>query len=172
MNNLTFLSKYKNLDDFQLKSFNITDNFVNTPVNQLICAPTGSGKSLIAEYAIYQTIKIRNKKVIFTSPIKALSNQKFSDFNVKFAEYNITIGILTGDNKFAPNADCIIVTTEILLNELKKNINTNKINDINFNDVGTIIFDEVHYINDVERGGKWEESLMAIPNNINIIMLL
>ena len=174
MDNLNFLSKYNSLDDFQLKSFDITNNFHNIPINQLICAPTGSGKSLIAEYAIYHTVKIRNKKVIFTSPIKALSNQKFNDFNSKFAEYNISIGILTGDNKFAPQADCIIVTTEILLNELHRyksnQIIDNSLN-VNIDDIGTIIFDEVHYINDLERGGKWEESLMNIPNNINIIML-
>lgn len=173
--NLTFLSKYNNLDEFQLRSFELIDNYNNNPKNQLVCAPTGSGKSLIAEYAIYHTVKIRNKKVIFTSPIKALSNQKFNDFNNKFKEYNISMGILTGDNKYFPNADCIILTTEILLNELKKYLsksqNNNNIYDINIDEFGTIIFDEVHYINDVERGGIWEEAIMNIPKNINIIML-
>jgi superfamily II RNA helicase len=200
---LNFLSKYTNLDKFQLDAFKIIDDFkhnltntdttTNTNNNLLITAHTGSGKSLIAEYGIYKTVKLDNKKVIYTSPIKSLSNQKFYDFNEKFSPFNISIGILTGDIKFAPQADCLIMTTEILLNQLLKYfIKLNKINsteqielteldilkehnlnplDIDFSNIGCIIFDEVHYINDIDRGNIWEQSIMNIPKHIQLIML-
>ena len=171
MENLDFLAKYTNLSDFQYSAFQLIKNYENKSENILITAPTGSGKSLIAEYAIYNYIKKNKKKVIYTSPIKSLSNQKFYDFNEKFNKYDISVGILTGDIKFAPQADCIIMTTEILLNLLMRFINNNTEFEINFNDIGCIIFDEVHYINDVDRGNIWEQAIMCIPNHIQLIML-
>lgn len=172
MDQLDFLSKYTNLDKFQLDSFKLIENFNDNPENILITAHTGSGKSLVAEYGIYYYTK-NNKKVIYTSPIKSLSNQKFYDFNEKFNKYNISIGIITGDIKFAPQSNCIIMTTEILLNLLTRFINKNIPNefDINFDEVGCIIFDEIHYINDIDRGNIWEQSIMCISNNIQLIML-
>lgn len=200
MEELHFLSKYTNLDSFQLEAFKIIDSYkqieqitntnTNTNTNLLITAHTGSGKSLVAEYGIYKTVKIDKKKVIYTSPIKSLSNQKFYDFNEKFNEYGISIGIITGDIKFAPQADCLIMTTEILLNQLlkyltKKNrqlkdervdervadISTISSTDIDFDNIGCIVFDEVHYINDTDRGNVWEQSIMYIPKHIQLIML-
>ena len=162
---LDFLSKYTNLDDFQLKAFDIINE---NEKNLLITAHTGSGKSLVAEYGIYNSVKNKKMKTIYTSPIKSLSNQKFSDFNNKFAS-DISIGILTGDIKFNPNADCVIMTTEILLNQLIQYNNTNSL--INFSEIDCIIFDEVHYINDIDRGNVWEQSIMLIPNHIKLIML-
>ena len=173
MNNLDFLSKYTSLDNFQVESFKYIEEFDKIPTNILVSAPTGSGKSLIAEYAIYYNIVKLNKRVIYTSPIKSLSNQKLYDFNEKFNKYNINIGILTGDIKYGPNSKCLIMTTEILLNLLMR-YNNNKKNeeyDIDFNEIGCIIFDEVHYINDMDRGSIWEQSIMSIPNNIQLIML-
>ena len=171
MEDLSFLSKYTNLDKFQLEAFDIIKK--SNPENILITAHTGSGKSLVAEYGIYYNTKVNNKKVIYTSPIKSLSNQKFYDFNQKFKSYDISIGILTGDIKFAPQADCVIMTTEILLNQLLKYITKTPLldSDIDFNNIGCIIFDEVHYINDIDRGNVWEQSIMYIPNNIHLIML-
>ena len=171
MEDLSFLSKYTNLDKFQLEAFDIIKK--SNPENILITAHTGSGKSLVAEYGIYHNIKVNNKKVIYTSPIKSLSNQKFYDFNQKFKSYDISIGILTGDIKFAPQADCVIMTTEILLNQLLKYITKVPLldSDIDFNNVGCIVFDEVHYINDIDRGNVWEQSIMYIPNHIHLIML-
>ena len=180
-----FLSKYSNLDQFQLNAFDLIKNFSvesnSNSSNVLVTAHTGSGKSLVAEYGIYHTVKERKKKVIYTSPIKSLSNQKFYDFNEKFSKYDISIGILTGDIKFAPQADCVIMTTEILLNQLMRHItkSSGKVTNseanidmnVNFDDIGTIVFDEVHYINDIDRGNVWEQSIMYIPNNIQLLML-
>ena len=144
--------------------------------NVLVTANTGSGKTLIAEHAILESIRL-GKKAIYTSPIKSLSNQKFSEFTKKFGD-KMSIGILTGDIKFNPDADCIIMTTEILRNLLYKKNTLNKIFektltidiDIN-NDVHAVIFDEVHYINDKDRGKVWEECIILLPQKINLVML-
>ena len=126
----------------------------------LVTAHTGSGKTLPGEFAIEHFVS-KGKKVIYTSPIKALSNQKFYEFSEKFP--NISFGILTGDIKTNPEADVLIMTTEILQNTLylKKRdiITTSKLHfdmDIQ-NELGCVIFDEIHYINDEDRGKVWEE---------------
>jgi len=142
----------------------------------LITAHTGSGKTLPAEYAI-QKFCSAGKKVIYTSPIKSLSNQKFNEFTKKFPK--ISFGILTGDIKFNPEADCLIMTTEILRNNLfqekTKNLGDKK-QTLHFeidtqNDLACVIFDEIHYINDKERGKIWEETIMMLPEQVLIIML-
>ena len=102
------------LDNFQKHAIKLLQD--NTPKNILVTAHTGSGKSLVAEYAIIRGVKELNKKVIYTSPIKTLSNQKFYEFTKKFPD--ITIGLITGDHKCNPHADCLIMTTEILCNLL------------------------------------------------------
>jgi superfamily II RNA helicase len=136
----------------------------------LITAHTGSGKTLPAEYAIeYFTQK--GKKVIYTSPIKALSNQKYNDFTKKFP--HLTIGLLTGDNKHNPGADVLIMTTEILQNNL---FNKRQSLPLDFaidmdNDLACVVFDEVHYIDDAERGTVWEQSMILLPNHVQFIML-
>jgi len=141
----------------------------------LVTAPTGSGKTLPAEFTI-QYFKKLGKKVIYTSPIKALSNQKFYDFTNKYPD--ISFGLLTGDIKTNPDADVLIMTTEILRNNLyqaKTGDDTSQTQldfEINIeNDVGAIVFDEVHYINDTDRGTVWEECFMLIPSNIQLVML-
>ena len=140
----------------------------------LITAHTGSGKTLPAEFAIeYFTGKL--KKVIYTSPIKALSNQKFYEFTKKFP--NVNIGIMTGDIKFNPDADVLIMTTEILQNNLYKklqNIETKSSLQFDINidrDLACVIFDEVHYINDKDRGKVWEETIMMLPKHVQMVML-
>jgi len=157
------------LDDFQKHAIKLMQN--DDPKNILVTAHTGSGKSLVAEFAILHG-KTKNKRTLYTSPIKTLSNQKFFEFTKKFPD--ITIGLITGDHKCNPDADCLIMTTEILSILLeKKSIKYDdfEINNIDFNDFFAIIFDEVHYINDVERGGVWEKCIMNVPKNINQIML-
>lgn len=159
------------LSDFQKYAIEaiITNN------NILITAHTGSGKTLPAEFAIEYLVS-KGKKVIYTSPIKALSNQKFYEMSKKFP--NISFGILTGDIKFNPEADVLIMTTEILRNTLLFKNSTKEENnsllqfdmDIN-NDLGAVIFDEVHYINDPSRGKVWEETIMLLPPHIQLVML-
>ena len=140
--------------------------------NILITAHTGSGKTVLAIYAIAHCLK-KNKKVIYTSPTKSLSNQKYAEFIEKFGN-NGSIGIMTGDIKMNPDAQCIIMTTEILRNILYRNacgeISSTPGN-IDINEVGIVIFDEVHYINDPDRGKVWEESIILLPKEINLVML-
>ena len=142
--------------------------------NILITAHTGSGKTVLAIYAIAHCLK-KNKKVIYTSPTKSLSNQKYAEFVEKFSNDSLlsgSVGIMTGDIKMNPDAQCIIMTTEILRNILYKtseNIQNSSL--INIDDIGAVIFDEVHYINDPDRGKVWEETIVLLPSNINLVML-
>jgi len=136
----------------------------------LITAHTGSGKTLPAEYAI-EYFTARGKKVIYTSPIKALSNQKYNDFTKKFS--HLKIGLLTGDNKHNPGADVLIMTTEILQNNL---FNKRQSLPLDFaidmdNHLACVVFDEVHYIDDAERGTVWEQAMILLPNHVQFIML-
>jgi hypothetical protein len=139
----------------------------------LVTAHTGSGKTLPAEFAIEYFVG-QGKKVIYTAPIKALSNQKFYEFTRKYP--GISFGILTGDIKTNPEADVLIMTTEILLNTLynKKNKSGGSLLefDMNFDtELACVVFDEVHYINDPERGKVWEESIMMLPPHVQMVML-
>lgn len=158
------------LDEFQQKAISAISNHKNV----LITAPTGSGKTLPAEYAITKFCK-EGKKVIYTSPIKALSNQKFHDFSEKFPE--ISFGLITGDNSTNVDADCLIMTTEILHNTLHQmKIKSNQPFTLHFemdiqNELACVIYDEVHYINDPQRGGAWEGSMSMLPENVVQVML-
>lgn len=141
--------------------------------HSLVTAPTGSGKTLPAEFSIQYFHSI-GKKIIYTSPIKALSNQKYHEFTNKYP--NISFGILTGDIKDNPEADVLIMTTEILRNNLyqKKYDTKNLALDFNIDiesEVGVVIFDEVHYINDQDRGTVWEECFMLMPPSVQLLML-
>lgn len=145
------------LDDFQMNGC----WGIETNKNVLITAHTSSGKTAIAEYAIALAVHL-GKKVIYTSPIKTLSNQKFFDFKKTFANYEI--GILTGDIKLNPEAKILIMTTEILRNKLDYEKDS-------FADIHSIIFDEVHYFNDSERGFVWEECITKLPKHVLLVML-
>jgi antiviral helicase SKI2 len=149
--------------------------------HSLSCVPTGSGKTLAAEFAIEYIIS-KGKRVIYTSPLKALSNEKYYSFTQKFPE--ITIGIITGDVKANPDAQVLVMTAEILLNTLynkkhKSNEETSGIKmnsllafDMNFdNELACVIMDEIHFINDESRGGVWEQTIMMLPPHIQLIML-
>ena len=142
----------------------------------LVTAHTGSGKTLPAEFAIYYYIKVLGKKVIYTSPIKALSNQKYNDFTRQFND--ISVGLLTGDIKHNPDADLLIMTTEILQNHCFKmsNADKNAVNYLDFNidlqnELGSVVFDEVNYIDDPDRGTVWEQTMIMLPNDIPFVML-
>ena len=124
-----------------------------------VSAHTSSGKTLIAEFAIKKALK-SGRKIIYTSPIKALSNQKYSDFKKKFQD----VGIITGDVQLNTDASCLIMTTEILRNYLYRN------SDI-IGKIDYVIFDEIHYINERSRGVVWEEAIILLPSRINFVML-
>lgn len=138
----------------------------------LATAPTGSGKSLPAEFSLDFFVS-RGKKVIYCSPIKSLSNQKFFDFSQKYT--NISVGIITGDIRCNPDASVLIMTTEILLNKLYQLKSGSKISssfemDIE-NELGCVIFDEIHMITDPGRGHVWENSIMMLPRHIQMVGL-
>ena len=132
--------------------------------NVFVTAHTGCGKTVVALYGIAHTLK-KGKRVIYTSPTKSLSNQKYEEFAKIFPN----VGILTGDIKMNSDADCVIMTTEILLNILYKG-NTGS-QSITVDSIGAVIFDEVHYINDPDRGKVWEETLVLLPREVNLILL-
>jgi len=124
-----------------------------------VAAHTSAGKTVVAEYAIALASK-HMTRVIYTSPIKALSNQKFRDFRATFTD----VGLLTGDCQIKPDAGCLIMTTEILRSMLYAGSDV-------IRDLEWVIFDEVHYINDAERGVVWEEVLIMLPAHVGLILL-
>ncbi len=143
----------------------------------LITAHTGSGKTLPAEFAILHFVE-KGKKVIYTAPIKALSNTKLSDLRSKYP--SISFGIITGDVTDNPEADVLIMTTEILPNTLvnrkmrKETGNSNVPLSFEIDietELAAVVFDEVHYINDRERGNVWEQAIMMLPPQVQLIML-
>ncbi|BAZ45324.1 DSH domain protein [Chondrocystis sp. NIES-4102] len=135
----------------------------------VICAPTGSGKTLIGEYAIYRALA-HGKRVFYTTPLKALSNQKFRDFQEQFGAGDAQkIGLLTGDIIINPNASVVVMTTEIFRNMLYETpigqLGTTLEN------VETVVLDECHYISDRFRGTVWEESIIYCPPQIQLVAL-
>ncbi|MGM5483999.1 MAG: DEAD/DEAH box helicase [Nanobdellota archaeon] len=144
------------LDQFQIDALKAIDR--NNSV--VVSAATGTGKTLIADYVINEAIR-KNKKVIYTSPIKALSNQKFSEFKEAFGH---KVGLLTGDIAINADAPVLIMTTEIYRNMLLEQKKS-------FPDLSYVIFDEIHYINDIERGAVWEESIIFSPEHIRFLCL-
>lgn len=141
----------------------------------LVTAPTGSGKTLPGEFAIQHFVS-QGKKVIYTSPIKALSNQKFYEFQKKYPE--ISFGLLTGDIKINTHADVLIMTTEVLMNKLflPKTAESASSSSLTFDmdvdtELGCVVHDEVHYINDANRGHVWEQCILMLPPHISMVML-
>jgi superfamily II RNA helicase len=156
------------LDAFQQHAISA----ISKDENVLVCAKTGSGKTLIGEYQIYNSLSKR-KRVFYTTPIKSLSNQKFYDLKHLFKD--ASVGIMTGDIKFCPDAQIVIMTTEILRNLLyKKGTTTENIGltaSISMDNLDAVIFDECHYINDKDRGKIWEETMILLPREVNLVML-
>jgi superfamily II RNA helicase len=126
----------------------------------LVGAPTGAGKTLVAEYAIELALR-RGRRAIYTAPIKALSNQKYRDFR---AELGTEVGILTGDVTIRPDAQVLIMTTEILRNSIFERSSL-------LDEVDWVVFDEIHYMDDAERGTVWEECLIFAPLHVRFVSL-
>lgn len=183
----TFIKDYKKTADednyFQFKTNPQTGKHYEADVFQnaaamnlylgndvLVTAPTGTGKTAIAEYIITKNLK-EGKKTYYTAPLKALSNQKFREFSEIYGEENV--GIITGDTKIRTDAPIILMTTEVFRNmamneAFNSSDNTNKGLP---QDLQTVIFDELHYLDDVDRGGIWEQSIMFTPENVQILSL-
>jgi len=150
------------LDDFQKEAV----EHINNAKSVVVCAPTGAGKTCIAEFAIMKALE-EGTRIFYTTPLKALSNQKFSDFSRKFGEDNV--GLLTGDTSINRDAQIVVMTTEVFRNMLY-GTNFGAVSE-NLKNVKYVVLDEVHYMNDEQRGTVWEESIIYCPTNIQIIAL-
>ncbi|MBI3033147.1 DEAD/DEAH box helicase [Candidatus Woesearchaeota archaeon] len=145
------------LDQFQIDAINAIEQ--NHSV--VVSAQTGTGKTLVADYLINKFVGL-NKKVVYTAPIKALSNQKYKDFKQDFGVERV--GIITGDVVINSTAEILVMTTEIYRNMLITR-------DPAVQDIAFVVFDEIHYINDIERGTVWEESIIFSPEHIRFLCL-
>jgi superfamily II RNA helicase len=132
----------------------------------LVCAPTGSGKTVIAEYAIHKALS-EGRRVFYTTPLKALSNQKFRDLGAQLGPERV--GLLTGDITINRDADVVVMTTEVFRNMLYGT--TLGAVDENLRRVSFVVLDEVHYMNDAQRGTVWEESIIYCPSTIQLVAL-
>lgn len=150
------------LDDFQKDAC----NFINQGKSVVVCAPTGAGKTVIAQHAINRALE-EGTRVFYTTPLKALSNQKFYDFGEKYGSEKV--GLLTGDTSINRGAQIVVMTTEVFRNMLY-GTNFGAVAD-NMKDVKYVVLDEVHYMNDEQRGTVWEESIIYCPTNVQIIAL-
>jgi len=145
------------LDPFQEKAV----GFVEKGESVLVAAHTSAGKTVVAEYAIAKSLR-DGQRVIYTSPIKALSNQKFRDLQSEFGE--MEVGLMTGDITLNPTAKCLVMTTEILRSMLYRGSEVMR-------EVAWVIYDEVHYMRDAERGVVWEESIILLPHKVRFVFL-
>ena len=142
------------LDKFQLEKINALDQGYSVVVS----APTGSGKTLIGEYAIYKALA-HCHKVFYTTPLKALSNQKLRDFRKQFGIDSV--GLMTGDLSINRKARIVVMTTEIFRNMLYAEVG--ELDNSLLADVEAVVLDECHYMNDSQRGTVWEESIIHCP---------
>jgi superfamily II RNA helicase len=150
------------LDDFQLEAIGHLDDGKSV----VVCAPTGSGKTVIAEFAVELALR-SNQRCFYTTPLKALSNQKLYDLRKKYGEEKV--GLLTGDISINRDAPIVVMTTEVFRNMLYGTL----FGDVkrNLKDVSFVVLDECHYMNDEERGTVWEESIIYSPKNIQLVAL-
>ena len=145
------------LDGFQLRAVDALDGGRSV----LVAAPTGSGKTVVAEYAIHLALE-RGKKLFYTTPLKALSNQKFGDFVARYGSERV--GLLTGDNTINGEAQVVVMTTEVLRNMLYERSST-------LDGLAFVVMDEVHYLQDPYRGAVWEEVLIHLPASVSVVCL-
>ena len=148
--------------DFEFDPFQISAcHAVEEGKGVLVAAPTGAGKTVVGEFAAYYALKA-GKKCFYTTPIKALSNQKYSEFAEKFGEDRV--GLLTGDTSINSEAEILVMTTEVLRNMLYAGSST-------LTNLGAVVMDEVHYLADKFRGAVWEEVLIHLMESVQVISL-
>ena len=145
------------IDDFQREA----DEALEAGRNVLVAAPTGAGKTVVADFAMFLAQE-RNVKAFYTTPIKALSNQKYHDLAAVYGPDRV--GLLTGDTSINSEADIVVMTTEVLRNMLYERSTT-------LNALGYVILDEVHYLADRFRGPVWEEVIIHLPESVRIVGL-
>lgn len=150
------------LDDFQKQAC----EYIDAGKSVVVCAPTGAGKTVIAQHAIHRALE-DGTRIFYTTPLKALSNQKYYDFSEKYGSDKV--GLLTGDTSINRNGQIVVMTTEVFRNMLY-GTNFGAVAD-NLKDVKYVVLDEVHYMNDEQRGTVWEESIIYCPTNVQIIAL-
>lgn len=143
------------LDPFQQQAV----DYIEAGESVLVSAHTSAGKTAVAEYAIAKSLRDK-QRVIYTSPIKALSNQKYRDLEEEFGD----VGLMTGDITINPTATCLIMTTEILRSMLYRGSEVMR-------EVAWVIYDEIHYMRDKERGVVWEESIILLPHKVRFVFL-
>jgi len=175
----SFSARYPfSLDAFQIEAMQQLD----AGQSVLVAAPTGTGKTLVAEYAIWRAQQ-RGQRVIYTTPLKALSNQKYRDMRTLYG--NDAVGLVTGDIVEHSTASIVIMTTEVYRNMLLEDGADRFIEEedtrsappatLPGNDplanVGFIVFDELHYLSDIERGPVWEEAIICSPPHIQLVGL-
>ena len=127
----------------------------------LVAAPTGAGKTIVGEFAIHLAIE-KNQKVFYTTPIKALSNQKFSELVARYGPERV--GLLTGDTNTNSDAQIVVMTTEVLRNMIYANSDS-------LIELGFVVMDEVHYLADRFRGAVWEEVILHLPKDVKLVSL-
>ena len=146
------------LDPFQLSACGSLEEGTSV----LVAAPTGAGKTIVAEFAVYLAMQDPRAKVFYTAPMKALSNQKYQEF---LAEYGPDeVGLLTGDTNINSQARIVVMTTEVLRNMLYADSELLK-------DLSYVIMDEVHYLADRFRGAVWEEVIIHLPQEVRLVSL-
>ena len=145
------------LDDFQLRALDALDGGESV----LVAAPTGSGKTVVAEYAIDAAVA-DGKRAFYTAPIKALSNQKYHDLAMRLGPHRV--GLLTGDNSINGDADVVVMTTEVLRNMIYGR-------NAGLRDLAVVVLDEVHFLQDTYRGPVWEEVIIHLPADVRLVCL-
>ena len=144
-------------DEFQQQAFDALDDERDV----LVSAPTGSGKTLIGEYAAHRALA-RGGTCVYTTPIKALSNQKFRQFRTRFGADSV--GLLTGDHSINPDADVVVMTTEVLRNMIYADSSI-------LDSLSCVVMDEIHYLGDRSRGVVWEEIILTLGTHVQLVGL-
>jgi superfamily II RNA helicase len=148
------------LDDFQLEAI----DHINHGKSVVVCAPTGAGKTVIAEFAAMKAMD-EGMKLFYTTPLKALSNQKYHDLKARFGEQNV--GLLTGDSSINREGQIVVMTTEVFRNMLYGLNEDSTLLD----HLGYVVLDECHFMNDADRGTVWEESIVHCPAHVKMVAL-
>src|ERR1700756_5194956 len=156
------LTAFRDLYDFAFDDFQVAAcGALTAGDGVLVAAPTGSGKTVVGEYAVHLALA-QGRKCFYTTPIKALSNQKYGDLVKRYD--SDTVGLLTGDNAINGNAPVVVMTTEVLRNMLYAGSAA-------LDELGYVVLDEVHYLADRSRGAVWEEVIIHLPESVRVVAL-